>query len=203
MTESETDQEALEQILSLVWDLLAKGVSRSRDPMHCPALATGSAQGCNVRKVILRHADEKARTLICFSDARAAKVGEIREHGHVQWLFYHPRKQIQLRISGQATVHTDDQAADIHWERVKGLSRLNYCTEQAPGTRVDEPSSGLPARLARQLSNLVHTNAGRPNFAVIVGRVETIDWLRLSKTGNTRARFNWEAGRLEACWVVP
>lgn len=204
MAESATDREALAQVRSMVWDLLVKGVSRSRDPMHSPALATGSARGCQVRKVILRNVDEKERALTCYSDARAAKVGEIREHGHVQWLFYHPRKQIQLRISGQATVHTDDQVADIHWGRVKGFSRLNYCTEWPPGTRIDEPSSGLPARLIRQLSNLVHTNTGRPNFAVIVGRVETIDWLRLSKTGNTRARFEWEADhRMQAFWVVP
>lgn len=198
-----TDQEALGQVYSAIWALLARGAALSRDPMHCPALATNSAQGCQVRTVILRGVDERARTLTCFSDARAAKVDEIRENEHIQWLFYNPRKQIQLRISGSATVHTDDQLADIHWERVKGFSRLNYCTEQAPGTPINEPSSGLPARLVRRLSHLMHGNVGRANFAVMVGRVDTIDWLRLSKTGNIRARFQWEADRMDAFWVVP
>ena len=76
---------------------------------------------------------KKERTLTCFSDARAAKVGEIREHGHVQWLFYHPRKQIQLRISGPAAVHTDDRVADACWAQVNGFSRPQLLHRTSPG----------------------------------------------------------------------
>ncbi len=203
MMKSGMDQEIFAQVRSKVWALLGRGVAHSRDPMHCVSLATDSAQGCQVRTVILRGADEKERTLTCFSDARAAKVGEIREHGHVQWLFYHPRKQIQLRISGPAAVHTDDRVADACWAQVNGFSRLNYCTEHPPGTPIDQPSSGLPARLVRQLSHLMHSDAGRSNFAAIVGIVDSIDWLRLSKTGNNRARFQWDNDRVKSFWVVP
>ena len=203
MKNGETHREGLEEVLSRIWRLLARGVSNTNDPMHCPSLATGSSQGGQVRTVILRGADEKERTLICFSDSRAAKVDEVRVYGRAQWLFYHPRKQVQMRISGPMTVHIDDRLADVHWERVKGFSRLNYCAEHPPGTPLPQPSSGLPARLLRQFSNLMHTDSGRSNFAVLIGKVDVIDWLQLSRKGNARACFRWEDGRMRATWVVP
>ena len=44
----------------------------------------------------------------------------------------------------------------------------------------------------------MHSDAGRSNFAAIVGIVDSIDWLRLSKTGNIRARFQWDNDRVKS-----
>jgi hypothetical protein len=36
------------------------------------------------------------RVLVCHTDARAAKVEEISNVAKVSWLFYHPKRKVQL-----------------------------------------------------------------------------------------------------------
>ena len=124
------NKDTLEQVLASTWAMLIRGATHSSDPFHEPVLATGRSDDCGVRTVILRHADETQRTLICYADARSAKIAEIEQFGRAGWLFYYPRKKIQVRIHGPATVHTADPIAEAQWRRVKGFSRLSFCTEQ-------------------------------------------------------------------------
>jgi len=156
-----------------------------------------------LRTVIFRQLILPDRILVCHTDARAAKVQEINNVSKVSWLFYHPKKNVQLRISGQAELHTDDSFSDGQWAAARITSRLNYCATQAPGTLVDKPSSGLPDFLLNKVPTLLESEKGRRNFMAISCRIDSIDWLRLSVTGNRRARFEWEKDELKAVWLVP
>ena len=82
-------------------------------------------------------------------------------------------------------------------------SRLNYCASQAPGTPIDEPSSGLPDFLLNKVPTLLETEFGRKYFMAIEVQIHSIDWLILKVTGNRRAKFEWVEGRLRATWLVP
>ena len=198
-----SNKDTLDQVLASTWAMLERGATHSTDPFHQPVLATGRSDGCGLRTVILRHADETERTLICYSDDRSTKIAEIEQSGCAGWLFYHPRKMIQVRIHGRATVHTTDAIADELWKHVKGFTRLSFCTEKAPGTPLSKPSSGLSERLLKDLPNLMSSYAGRDHFAAIIGRVKVLDWLQLRPSGNVRARFQWKDDRLDASWIVP
>ncbi len=189
--------------MASTWAMLEKGASRSTDPFHQAVLATGKTSGCGLRTVILRHVDQAGRTLICYTDDRSPKINEIGQCGNVGWLFYHPRKMIQVRLHGAASVHTDDATADQWWKRVSGFTRLSFCAGQPPGTPLSRPSSGISQRLLRDLPNLMSGNAGREHFAVIIGQVEYLDWLQLRPSGNIRARFQWRDAHLESSWIVP
>ena len=120
--------------------MLKRGVTHSNDPFHFPVLGTRGKEGCNLRTVILRQFILPDRILVCYSDARATKAQDIGHYSKVSWLFYHPEKAVQLRISGQAKCHTDDQFADDKWAATKITSRLDYSTTHPPGTPVDKPS---------------------------------------------------------------
>jgi hypothetical protein len=198
-----SNKDPLEQVLASTWAMLKKGVTRSTDPFHRPVLATGESDGCGLRTVILRHVDPTGRTLVCYADDRSAKISEIEQSGNAGWLFYHPRKMIQVRIHGAASIHTADATADHWWLRVKGFTRLSFCAEKPPGTSLSQPSSGISQRLLKDLPNLMTGNAGREHFAVIVGQVEYLDWLQLRPSGNVRARFQWTSDCLDASWIVP
>ena len=193
----------LMEMLNSAWALLRHGAAHSGDPFNRPVIGTGCGDGCHLRTVILRQVDETRRLLTCFSDIRSVKIGEIHDWAYTQWLFYHPRRKIQLRIGGPAVVHSDDGVAAACWQRVKGLSRLNYCADLPPGTPVERPSSGLPRRLTQDLPKLLAGDAGRANFAVIETFAEYIDWLRLKPSGNLRAQFRWVANNWQASWAVP
>jgi len=196
-------RESLETVLNGVWKMLQRGVDRYNDPFHCPVLGTSGEDGSRMRTVILRQFDSVERRLTCHTDSRAAKVREISRCADIAWLFYHPKKKVQIRISGPATLHTADDFADQQWAAAKATSRLNYCTAEPPGSVIGQPGSGLPDFLLNKAPTLLNTEPGRKNFMVIVGRIESMDWLQLSILGNRRARFEWTPTGLTANWLIP
>ena len=193
----------LDYVLALSLKMLHQGAHHFLHPFHQPVLATSSSKGVTVRTVILREFLREDRILICHSDVRAPKIEQIRHYSSVSWIFYHPKEKIQLRLSGHATVHTDDQLANEQWAGTRITSRLNYCTTNPPGTPEKSPTTGLPEFLLQKSSELLTSSKGRKNFAVIACRFDFMDWLVLRATGNLRAQFTWKEGHLKATWVVP
>ena len=193
----------LDSILKEGWNMLSRGAARFNDPFHWPVLGTTGKKGVSLRCVILREFSIPGRVLVCHTDARARKVQEITADARVSWLFYHPQRKVQLRISGHATLHADDQFADEQWTKVKAASRLNYCAIEPPGTPVDSPSSGLPDFLRHKVPSIFETEKGRHNFMAIACRIDSMDWLVLQVLGNRRARFDWDETGLNARWLIP
>lgn len=203
MKKKEEKWNSLEGVLKNIWQMLNRGATHYHDPFHWPVLGTAGHEGPNMRCVILRQFIMPDRVLICHTDVRAAKVREIADFANVSWHFYHPKKKIQLRISGSATLHVNDNYADRQWAGTKISSRLNYCAIQPPGTPVDRPSSGLPDFLLNKAPTLLDTEKGRQNFAVISCRIDAMDWLVLKVFGNLRARFQWDETGLKTEWLIP
>ena len=195
--------DALDEVLKEACTMLKQGVNRFSDPFHWPVLGSMGKDGCRLRTVILRQFIWPERILVCHTDARADKVQEISNFAKVSWLFYHPRKKVQLRISGPATLHADDRFADRQWAETRVTSRLNYCSSQPPGTVVDRPSSGLSDFWRHKVPTLLESERGRKNFMVIASRIDCMDWLILKLTGNRRARFEWSQNDLKAEWLIP
>lgn len=196
-------EETLEDILHQVWKMLQRGVTHFNDPFHCPVLGTTGKHGSSLRMVILRQFILPERILVCHTDARSEKVQEIANSTNVSWLFYHPKRKVQLRISGHATLHADDPFADEQWAATRTTSRLNYCATEPPGSLVDQPSSGLPDFLLNKVPTLVESERGRKHFMAIACRIDSMDWLILRVLGNRRARFDWDEHGLHATWLIP
>lgn len=195
--------DTLEEVLQEIWAMLKHGVARFDDPFHWPVLGTRTKDGSRLRCVILRQFMLPERILVCHTDARANKVQEILNCANVSWLFYHPQRKVQLRISGSATLHANDQFAAEQWAATKITTRLNYCAAQPPGTPIDRPSSGIPDILVKSAATLLSSESGRDNFMAIACRIDSIDWLKLSPLGNRRARFEWDDNDLKAAWLIP
>lgn len=198
-----TKWDSLDSILDEIWAMLKKGVTNFRDPFHWPVLGTVTGDSPTLRTVILRGLILPERILVCHADSRSPKVKNINDNNKISWLFYNPRKEIQLRLSGIAELHANDRFADVQWEKTKLTSRLNYCAIEPPGTPVTEPSSGLPDFLLNKVPNLLETEKGRINFMTISCRIDSIDWLRLSILGNRRARFEWDSNGVKSAWLIP
>lgn len=203
MRRKEKKWDTLDGVLNQIWKMLERGVHRFNDPFHWPALGTTAVGGVSLRTVILRQFTLADRLLVCHTDARAEKVREISDSGRISWLFYHPKRKVQLRISGPATLHADDEFADRQWAAAKITSRLNYCAVDPPGTVIETPSSGLPDFLINKVPSLLETERGRKNFLAIACRIDSMDWLVLSLLGNRRARFDWDENGLNAKWLIP
>lgn len=198
------DISKLDDVLESSWRFLHIGVRNFRSPFHYSTLTTTDGNKPHARMVILREFSEEDRRLVCHCDARSPKVLQIRNNPNVSWCFYDPKKWLQLRLSGTASVHTDDDAAESQWKKVRAHQRINYCTEEPPGSRTEKPGSGLPELLGDKLPQLFDGSEARKNFAAIVCQFDEMDWLLLRLTGHLRAKFRWKENRLlDACWVIP
>jgi hypothetical protein len=190
-------------ILEQIWALLLRGVNQASDPFHTPVLGTVSPRGCNLRTVVLRQVEVAERLLLCHTDARSPKFHEIQKMPEVSWLFYHPQEKVQLRITGRASLHTDDDRADWQWHASKLSSRRCYCALTAPGTPHNEATSGLPETLVERIpSEEESEQLGRQHFAVIACQVMAIDGLFLHAQGHQRVQFKWQNNHFQATWVT-
>jgi 3-hydroxyisobutyrate dehydrogenase len=203
MTGKSKKWSSLEAIPAEVWTMLQRGAAKARDPFHTPVLGTVGPVEPNLRMVVLRRVIEPERLLICHTDRRSAKVEQIRATPRVSWHFYHPDEKIQLRLSGQATLHTADELADRQWAATKLMSRRCYCALEGPGAPSPEPTGGLPDHLVTRSPTEDESETGRHNFVVISTRIDFLDWLFLRARGHRRAQFSWLADRMTATWVAP
>lgn len=193
----------LDDVLESSWRLLHEGARNFRDPFHQATLTTMDGNKPQSRIIILREFIEENRTLICHCDARGSKVSQIRDNPNVSWLFYNSDKWLQLRLSGTASVHTDDRTAESQWEKVRFHHRINYCAEIPPGSPTEKPTSGIPDFLRDKAPKILDIPEARKNFAAIVCRFNEMDWLLLKLTGHIRAKFTWKDNRRDASWVIP
>jgi hypothetical protein len=194
---------SLEEALALSWQMLTRGATTAKDPFHTPVLGTVKPTGCSLRTVVLRRVIKEKRMLICHSDLRSEKIHEIEKNPRISWLFYHPQQKVQLRLAGQATLHTHDELANQQWAATTLMSRRCYCAPVGPGTFSAQSTSGLPEFLQDRSPTVAESEAGRKNFVVIACLVDFLDWLYLRARGHRRAQFSWLKDALTANWVTP
>jgi len=186
------------EIQRVSWQLLRDGVNSAKSALHTPGLATTGEHGPSLRTVVLRFCNEERRVLACHSDIRSAKVREAQADPRGSWLFYDRKRKLQLRLTGQLSIHVDDDFADSRWEKTTDSGRACYNTERSPGQHVPKPA-GAPDRIA----DANDEQAARSHFAVIACKIEFLDWLVLSARGHRRAQFHWREGQWQASWVSP
>ncbi|MBR0679204.1 pyridoxamine 5'-phosphate oxidase [Roseomonas eburnea] len=186
--------ERVEDALADAFARLSRGAADSGSPFHTPALATLGLDGApNLRTVVLRAVDPVARRLRIHTDRRSAKAAEILRDGRAMLHGYDPSALVQIRLSGHATLHLEDDIAEAAWADSRETSRMLYAAGHAPGTPLPAPPQA-PS----------DAEAGRANFAAVTLRIETLDWLLLAPAGHCRARFAWGTdGALAAGWIAP
>lgn len=178
------------------WALLARGVADRRSPFHAPTVASLGLDGRpRARVVILRGCDVAAHSVRFNTDRRTDKFAELNHDRRVSLTAYDAASNIQLRIEGTASLHTDDAVADAAWAASRSFSRICYGTDPAPGTAL---AAGGDFALPGDDADIA---AGRANFSTVVIKAETLEWLYLAHSGHRRARFELATG--EAMWLTP
>ena len=188
----------LVQIPETLWGLLLGGVASARGPFHTPCLATLGPEGPEQRTVVLRHVDPARRVLACHTDARSPKIRDALEHPRSSWHVYDAGRKLQLRLTGDLTVHTDSAFADERWADSRAMSRACYNTALAPGTTVPHPPESPPP-----IDGAGNERMARSRFAVLACEVLRFDWLCLDGSGHRRACFQWDGAAWAGEWVSP
>lgn len=194
----------LSAVLTSIWDILSKGASSRKSPMHAPVIATIGADGFPTQRVmVLREALPDTRMLRFHTDARSPKISEIANTPAVSILAYHPDEAVQLRLRGAATIEIMSDAAEAAWQASTLFARRCYMSEFAPGTISAEPASGLPSWIAGKMPTDEQVEPARENFAILKVEINVIDWLHLANSGHQRALLTYEDSMWTGQWIIP
>ncbi|MEM6293418.1 MAG: pyridoxamine 5'-phosphate oxidase family protein [Myxococcota bacterium] len=192
----------LEGLATDVWGWLARGRADRRSPFRTPVVATVDEAGLpSARTVVLRAVDPAARVLEFHTDTRSPKAADVARFKAVTWLFYDPKRQLQVRAVTAASTHTTDAVADAAWAACALPSRAPYMVPRVPGSTLpagQQPDAFAPPRV----QSAEHSEVGRSHFLVVRCRVATFDVLQLHVDGHRRARV--ELGdAVSTTWLVP
>lgn len=184
-----------DDLLADAWDRLAQGAKSSHHAFHTASLATVDADGWpQCRTVVLRSAEAGLARLSVHTDRRSPKCGHLAAGPRATLLFYDGPGKLQIRLTCDITLHTDDAFADERWAATARHSRLSYATDARSSDPVPEPPaapSGDP-------------EPGRRHFAVMAFHVRTFEVLHLHHTGHRRARFTYDGASVAtSTWLAP
>ena len=158
------------------------------------SLATTDKAGTpRVRTVILRDTLTDPLSLLVFTDARSPKCEEIRRQSNVQMLGYDRAEQIQMRLSGQARIHIRNDVSERYLAELKDYARRDYAGLTAPGS--EQTTSDF---IVDDQDDMIENH-----FAVIWVKVTEIDWLKLSRDGHKRAKFEFTPAGVVSTWLTP
>ena len=182
------------------------GLIIQRQLLHPPLFAAlSSLQGkyiARVRMVVVRGFDIRTMTLQTSADSRTAKMAQLQAHRKSELCLWLPELATQLRllaswraITQEGAGHSKQDFITWHklWQGYSGKSR-NLFTGPHPGRPVAMRRHALPNAAATENTDI---NDPPANFAVLVGRIESIDALYLAQEGHQRYRHRRIADRWE------
>jgi len=198
-----TTTSTLEEILQQTWCLLISGANDKKDPLHLATIATSYQQIAEIRTVVLRNTDTIKRQLYFYTDIRSEKIQQLHQQPTLSWLFYHPKKNIQIRAYGATTIHYENDLTLEKWQTLPSYSRKTYGTQQAPSTPLPYASDDLPNLWKASEIDLADTEYAYANFAVVTCEINRLEWLHLQRSGHRRATFEFVREEWKGRWVVP
>ena len=180
----------LDQILTDCKHELINGYAKRKHPFRYFTLATSDSNGIRQRTVVLRKLQDDF-TILFYTDARTPKVQSIQENSNVSALFYHPKKLLQIQITGQARIVEDSNRLKQYWNNIGEHSRKDYITKLVPGSEIKNPDH-------------VGYNPEDHHFCAIEINPTTIEYLQLKRPNHLRPRFHKdEKGECSGQFLTP
>ena len=187
------------------WRLLEEAIGDPTSPVRTPVLISISTDGlAQGRTVVLRGFNRQQRQLTIYTDARSAKVAQLRAQPTCTLVAYQPNPMMQLRLSTNAIVNHNNEITHEAWAVMPGPNRCNYLTDPDPGSISGQPTDGRPEINAESVPTNNENKIAYSHFSVIVFTINELEWLYLPRRGHRRAQFIWdEANSLQSDWLIP
>ncbi len=171
-------------------DELQKAVVHKGHPFRYFTLGTvGLDNTSRLRTVVLRNISEDL-VLTFYTDKRSKKITHIKENKKVCLLFYHPEKQIQLKIDGNAKINSEEESKNAIWKTIHPNAKREYSSNQAPGTTITNPDN------MEYLSD-------EDFFCLVEINCFKIEYLKLQRPHHLRVRFSKANDSWESEFLVP
>lgn len=169
---------------------LKAGARDFNHPFHLFTLGTvGLERMARLRTIALRDVTEDLK-LRFYTDKRSKKIIHLKENNKVGLLFYHPKKQLQLKVEGLAEIFRDETFLAPLWKKIKPDAQKDYTTVSAPGSELIKPEA---------LSYLPNSNY----FCMVEVTPYKIEYLKLGKPHHLRIRYSTDGERWGSEFLVP
>ncbi|WP_289644841.1 pyridoxamine 5'-phosphate oxidase family protein [Maribacter aestuarii] len=156
---------------------LSKSIVKKGHPFRYFTLATvGLDNMARLRTVVLRRISEDL-TLTFYTDKRSKKMIHLKENKKISALFYHPKKLLQIKVEGTASVITDPALLKKYWHGIQPSSRKDYITSNAPGSTIKNP-------------DLVEYLSDEDYFCMVEITPHKIEYLKLKRPNHIRVRYS-------------
>jgi len=173
------------------WSHLRRATADKHHPFRHPVVCTEGDRGPEGRVIVMRNCSERLRRVEFFTDYRSAKCQEILSASQVAFVWYDPKRRLQVRARGRANVVSDEPWVEATWESLSPRQKNDYSTVAAPGD-------------LRWNGDIDLSDAGKCGyFAVVRTTLESIDILELGAQGHQRWVWEWCSDQWAARAVVP
>jgi len=193
--------ENLDEIQNKLWSMLNDAVTNRGSPFRIPVFICAHQDEVDGRIVVLRKSDRAKNLLLFHTDLRSPKVDILKKNKNASLVFYDKEEKIQLRVKVECEINNQNSTTEVSWKKTQHISRRCYLTDSPPGTKSENPTSGMISKLEDFDYTMEQSEEGYKNFTVIKCNIKSIEWLYLAAKGHRRAKFDLENNKNE--WLVP
>ena len=193
--------ENLKEIKNKYWSMLDDAVTNRSSPFRIPVFICAHQNEVDGRIVVLRKSDRESNLLQFHTDIRSPKVEILKKNKNASLVFYDKEEKIQLRVKVECEINNQNTITEESWKKTQHISRRCYLTDSPPGTKSEDPTSGMISKLEDFDFTMEQSEEGYKNFTVIKCMIKSIEWLYLAAKGHRRAKFDLETNK--ESWLVP
>ncbi len=184
----------LTETLDAANKILTTAVDDARTLFHTPVVSSYDGKIISSRVMVLREFNLENRKMRFHTDYRATKINEFSFISSATVIGYDPNLKIQIKLQGEISTHHDDQVTKEAWNDSTSRSKKCYSVKGGSSKAIDDP--------AEYDIKEFNVEEGYRNFAVLIFKFDTLEFLFLKSTGHRRAIHKWE-NDLKSSWLVP
>ena len=181
--------------------MLDDAVTNRGSSFRIPVFICAHQDEVDGRIVVLRKSDRESNLLQFHTDLRSSKVEILKKNKNASLVFYDKEEKIQLRVKAECEINNQNRITEESLKKTQHISRRCYLTDSPPGTKSEDPTSGMISKLEDFDYTMEQSEEGYKNFTVIKCMIKSIEWLYLAAKGHRRAKFDLETNK--ESWLVP
>ena len=174
--------------------ILSEAVPNTQTLFHTPVVSTIHENKIVSRVMVLREFNFDNKILRFHTDNRAAKIDDIMKNASSTVIGYDPDLKIQIKMQGQTKVHFDDEVAKMAWNESTPRSKKCYSVKGGSTKEIEDPQD-------YDIQDFI-VEDGYKNFAVLIFKFQSLEFLYLKSSGHRRAIHKWDDNQTST-WLVP
>tara|TARA_B100001093_G_scaffold429939_1_gene425406 strand:- start:2175 stop:2768 length:594 start_codon:yes stop_codon:yes gene_type:complete len=186
--------ENLDQTLDAAHKILDDAVDNTKTLFHTLVVSSYDGNSISSRVMVLREFDLTKRIMRFHTDKRALKIKHFSELPTSTVLGYDPDLKIQIKLQGKISIHLDDSISEDAWNGSTSRSKKCYSVKGGSTKEIEDP----------QEYDIEDFNVedGYKNFAVLMFKFKSLEFLYLKSSGHRRAIHRWDENKTST-WLVP